>query len=593
MENNFKKKSRTKVLVKRIARIPIVVSILAIIAFFYDFGFEHQPDIKGFLISVYLISIFVGIVSLAVRYFFKGYRPRLKSSPFDFVLFLFLIFILLNQYGYFTNNLPGILNQKIWLYAAVFLVFIREFSALKVELRKAYLNPAQLFVLSFLTLIILGSFLLLLPKATVSGIGLIDALFTSTSAVCVTGLVVVDTGSSFTEFGHIIIALLIQLGGLGIMTFASYFSYFFKGGSSYENQLALRDITNAEKISDVFSILKKIIVLTFLIEGTGALLIFETLDSSVIPSVYDRVFFSGFHAISGFCNAGFSTLQNSFYEDAFQLNYPLHLIISFLIILGGLGFPIVFNLFRYLKLKVITAFLFLLRRKNTITTPRLININTRIVLITSLVLTVLGAVAFYILEYNNTLASHNQIGKVVTAFFGSVTTRTAGFNTVDTGALNLHTILIMMFLMWVGASPASTGGGIKTSTFAVAILNTISIARGKTRLELFNREIPNTSVERAYAIILLSIFVISISILLISFFDSDKGLLNISFECISAYATVGLSRGITADLSSASKLVLTLTMFIGRVSMLTLLIALFKRVSTEAYRLPSENILIN
>jgi potassium uptake TrkH family protein len=593
VENNFKKKSGAKVLIKRIARIPIVVSILAIIAFFYDFGFEHQYDIKVFLISVYLFSIFIGIVSLAVRYFFKDYRPRLKSSPFDFVLFLFLIFILLNQYGYFTNNLPGILNHKIWLYAAVFLVFIREFSALKVELRKAYLNPAQLFVLSFLTLIILGSFLLLLPKATVSGIGLIDALFTSTSAVCVTGLVVVDTGSSFTEFGHIIIALLIQLGGLGIMTFASYFSYFFKGGSSYENQLALRDITNAEKISDVFSILKKIIVLTFLIEGTGAVLIFETLDSSVIPSVYDRVFFSGFHAISGFCNAGFSTLQNSFYEDAFQLNYPLHLIISFLIILGGLGFPIVFNLFRYLKLKVITAFLFLLRRKNTITTPRLININTRIVLITSLVLTVLGAVAFYILEYNNTLASHNQIGKVVTAFFGSVTTRTAGFNTVDTGALNLHTILIMMFLMWVGASPASTGGGIKTSTFAVAILNTISIARGKTRLELFNREIPNSSVERAYAIILLSIFVISISILLISFFDSDKGLLNISFECISAYATVGLSRGITADLSSASKLVLTFTMFIGRVSMLTLLIALFKRVSTEAYRLPSENILIN
>lgn len=593
MENNFKKKSGAKVLIKRIARIPIVVSILAIIAFFYDFGFEHQYDIKVFLISVYLFSIFIGIVSLAVRYFFKDYRPRLKSSPFDFVLFLFLIFILLNQYGYFTNNLPGILNHKIWLYAAVFLVFIREFSALKVELRKAYLNPAQLFVLSFLTLIILGSFLLLLPKATVSGIGLIDALFTSTSAVCVTGLVVVDTGSSFTEFGQIVIALLIQLGGLGIMTFASYFSYFFKGGSSYENQLALRDITNAEKISDVFSILKKIILLTFLIEGTGAVLIFQTLDSSVIPSVYDRVFFSGFHAISGFCNAGFSTLQNSFYEEAFQLNYPLHLIISFLIILGGLGFPIVFNLFRYLKLKVISAFLFLLRRKNTITTPRLININTRIVLITSFVLTVLGAVAFYILEYNNTLANHNQIGKIITAFFGSVTTRTAGFNTVDTGALNLHTILIIMFLMWVGASPASTGGGIKTSTFAVAILNTISIARGKTRLELFNREIPNSSVERAYAIILLSIFVISISILLISFFDSDKGLLNISFECISAYATVGLSRGITADLSSASKLVLILTMFIGRVSMLTLLIALFKRVSTEAYRLPTENILIN
>lgn len=591
--SNFKKKAKTKVLLKRIAKIPITISILAIIAFLYDYGFEHQPEIKIFLKSVYSTSIFIGIISIAVRYFFKDYRPRLKSSPFDFVLFLFLTFIFLNQQGYFTNDLPGILNHRIWLYSAVFLVFIREFSAIRVELRKAFLNPAQLFVLSFLSLIIIGSFLLLLPKATVDEISLIDALFTSTSAVCVTGLAVVDTGSSFTVFGQIIIALLIQVGGLGIMTFASYFSYFFKGGSSYENQLALRDITNAEKISEVFSILKKIILLTFLIEAIGAVLIFRTLDISVIPSVYDRVFFSGFHAISGFCNAGFSTLQNSFYEEAYQLNYPLHLIVSFLIILGGLGFPIVFNLFKYLKSKAYSAFLFLLRRKNTITTPRLINVNTRIVLITSLLLTVLGTIAFYMLEYNNTLANHNQIGKVVTAFFGSVTTRTAGFNTVDTGALNLQTVLIVMFLMWVGASPASTGGGIKTSTFAVAILNTISIARGRTRLELYNREIPDSSVQRAYAIIMLSIFVIATSILLISFFDADKGLLNITFESISAYATVGLSMGITADLSSASKLVLIFTMFIGRVSMLTLLIAIYKRVSSEAYRLPTENILIN
>jgi Trk-type K+ transport system membrane component len=220
-------------------------------------------------------------------------------------------------------------------------------------------------------------------------------------------------------------------------------------------------------------------------------------------------------------------------------------------------------------------------------------VNTRIVLITSLLLTVFGAIAFFILEYYNTLADHSYFGKVVTAFFGSVTTRTAGFNTVDTGALNLHTILIVMFLMWVGASPASTGGGIKTSTLAVAILNTLSIVKGRNRLELFNREIPRSSVERAYAIIVLSIFVITISVVLISFFDSNIGLLNITFECISAYSTVGLSRGITSDLSIASKLVLIFTMFIGRVSMLTLLIALYKRVSSGIYRLPTENILIN
>lgn len=593
MRYRFKKKERLIALKKRIARIPLIVSILAIVAFLYDFGFEHEPYIKSFLHTVYLSSIFVGIISIAARYFFKDYRPRLKSAPFDFLLILFLSFFLLKQFGYFFYESISILNHRIWIYFAIFLVFLREFSAIRFSFKKAHLNPAQLFVLSFLIIIILGSFLLLLPRATVTKFSLIDALFTSTSAVCVTGLVVVDTGSFFTEFGQLIIASLIQVGGLGIMTFASYFSYFFKGGSSYENQLALRDITNAEKVSEVFSVLKKIILITFLIEGIGAVLIFKTLDSSIIPSLYDRVFFSGFHAISGFCNAGFSTLPNSFYETAFQFNYPLHLIVAFLIIIGGIGFPIVFNLFKYLNSKILATFQSLLRHKKVITTPRLINVNTRIVLFTSFLLTVFGTITFFILEYDNTLANHNYYGKVVTAFFGSVTTRTAGFNTVDTGALNLHTILIVMFLMWVGASPASTGGGIKTSTFAVAILNTLRIVKGKSRLEIFNREIPNFAVERAYAIILLSFLVIITSIFMVSLFDSDKGLLNISFECISAYSTVGLSRGITSDLSPASKLILILTMFIGRVSMLTLLIALFKKVSNEVYRFPTENILIN
>lgn len=593
MRNDIKKRERTKKLIKRIARIPITISIIAIVAFLYNFGFEHAPNIKNFLNTVYLSSVFVGIISIAARYFFKDYRPRLKSAPLDFLLFLFLVFLFLKQVGYYSYESLTILNLNIWIYSAIFLVFIREVSALRVEFRKAYLNPAQLFVLSFLIIIILGSFLLLLPKATVTKISLTDAIFTSTSAVCVTGLTVVDTGSFFTQFGQIIIALLIQVGGLGIMTFASYFSYFFKGGSSYESQLALRDITNAEKISEVFSVLKKIILITFLIEGIGALLIFKTLDSSVIPSLFDRIFFSGFHAISGFCNAGFSTLPSSFYDSAFQFNYPLHLIISFLFIIGGLGFPIVFNLFKFIKSKVLNLLISIFRRKNSETSPRLINVNTRIVLVTSLILTVLGTIAFFILEFNNTLSSHSFLGKIVTAFFGSVTTRTAGFNTVDTGALNLHTILIVMFLMWVGASPASTGGGIKTSTLAVAILNTFNIARGKTRLELYNREIPKISIERAYAIIMLSIFVITISILLVSFFDTSKGLLDISFECVSAYSTVGLSRGITSELSTVSKLVLIVTMFVGRVSMLTLLIAIYKRVSSEDYRLPTENILIN
>ena len=339
--------------------------------------------------------------------------------------------------------------------------------------------------------------------------------------------------------------------------------------------------------------MRRIILITFLIEGLGALFIFRSIDSTVIPFLNQRVFFSIFHSVSGFCNAGFSTLQNSLYQGPYQFNYPMHLIIASLIILGGLGFPIVFNLLKFIKAKVVFYLHGFYKKKQQQYIPRLININTRIVLITTLVLIVGGTLLFYLFEYNNTLSEHSFTGKIVTAFFGAVTTRTAGFNTVDTAVLSIPTVLVVVFLMWVGASPGSTGGGIKTSSLAIALLNIANVARGKSRFEVYNREISSTTVNKAFALIVLSIIVISIAILSISIFEPDKSLLNISFECVSAYSTVGLSRGITADLSFASKLILIFTMFLGRVSTLTILIAIIKKRRSEIYRYPSESILIN
>jgi Trk-type K+ transport system membrane component len=198
-----------------------------------------------------------------------------------------------------------------------------------------------------------------------------------------------------------------------------------------------------------------------------------------------------------------------------------------------------------------------------------------------------------VFEYNNTLEEHSFAGKIATAFFGSVTTRTAGFNTIDTAVLSIPTVLIVIFLMWVGASPGSTGGGIKTSSLAIALLNIVNVARGKSRFEVYNREISSTTVNKAFALIVLSIIVISIAILSISIFEPNKSLLDISFECVSAYSTVGLSRGITADLNFGSKLILIITMFLGRVSTLTILIAIIKKAGPETYQYPSESILIN
>lgn len=566
--------------------IPFWLGLIAVFTAIYDLGFDNTQKVQNELLWIYDVAIIVGIASLLIRYFADTQRNRRIVRLFDLISLVFLSVLLVHIIGWI--RLP-VFHRRLWTYMAVLLVFIREFSSLEIRIKRTFINPAQLFIASFFLMVSAGAALLMLPKATHDGISLIDALFTSTSAVCVTGLIVVDTGTYFTDFGLLIILFLIQIGGLGIMTFASYFSYFFKGGSTYENQLMLHDMTNTEKIGEVFSTLKKIILLTLGIEATGAVLIFTTLDPKLFSALGDRIFFSVFHSVSSFCNAGFSTLGNSLYEETYRFNYPLHLIIALLFILGGIGFPIAFNFMSYIKHLLIRR----LSSGKERYKPWVINLNTRIVLITTGILLIGGTILFYIFEYDNTLAEHNGFGKVVTAFFGAATPRTAGFNSVDLTKLHFSTIMVTFLFMWIGASPASTGGGIKTSTIAIATLNFLSIARGKSRVEVFRREVSDISIRRAFAIISLSLIVIGFSIFLIATFDSGKDLLSIAFESFSAYSTVGISLGITPQLNPAGKVIIILTMFIGRVSMLSILVALFRKVKSTKYKYPTEEILIN
>lgn len=455
------------------------------------------------------------------------------------------------------------------------------------------LNPARLFVLSFLGLILIGTILLLLPISTTGSISLVDALFTTTSAVCVTGLVALDTSKDFTLFGQTVIMIMIQAGGLGILTFASYFSYFFKGGSSYEDQLRMGNISNIEKIDEIFKTLKRILIITVGIEAVGALFIFTSLSSSLIPGLGDRVYFSVFHSISAFCNAGFSTLPHGIIENGYVDNYGFQLSLIFLFVLGGLGFPIVINLLKYLKHLIRRTFLQVFNHKKDVYKPWVMKLGSKINLITTFSLIVIGTILIFINEYNNILSSHQGFGKFVTALFTATTPRTAGFNSIDFNQLHLSSLIIVIILMWIGASPASTGGGIKTSTFAISVLNFISLAKGRKNIEVYSREVSETSIRRAFAVMTLSIVVLAIGSILISYFDEGLRLLDIIFESVSAYSTVGLSLGITPELSSASKLVLIILMFIGRVSTLTLLIAFFKQVRMSNYTYPSEEILIN
>jgi trk system potassium uptake protein TrkH len=573
-----------------IIRVAFVLSVLSMFVLAIDFGFNQSIFDQKIINIFYVVVMLMGIISTTIRYFRPGFKMRAKILTFDSISVVITLIILYHHF-FALDGFQNLVFQDYWIEIALILTFVRELAELRINYKRAIINPAQLFIFSFLIIILIGAFLLMLPNATHDDLSFLDAFFTSTSAVCVTGLIVVDTATYFTEFGQIIILILIQIGGLGILTFASYFSYFFKGGSSYENQLFISDMTNSQKIGEVFSTLKRILLLTFTIEIIGAIFIYINLDQKLFTSFIERVGFSIFHSISAFCNAGFSTLSNGLYETGYQFNYSLQLVIILLFILGGLGFPIMVNIMKYIKHLFIRILNLSTNKANY--KPWVLNLNSRITLITTGLLIVVGTFLFYFSEYNNSLAEHHGFGKFVTALFGATTPRTAGFNTIDMGTLSISTLLIIIFLMWVGASPASTGGGIKTSTLAIATMNFISLAKGKNRIEVYRREIAIISIQRAFAIIFLSLIVIGMGIFFIALLDPDKKLIDIVFECFSAYSTVGLSIGITADLSEGSKMILILMMLIGRVSTLSILIAFVKKEKHKNYRYPTEEITIN
>jgi len=571
---------------------PLLFSGLAILTLIFDVGFSQNEKILSIINHSYFVLLFGIIITIPIKYIadFKSFQ-KLRIWIIELVLWGFYNYLLVSiPFSELTN---GSVNPKIWLSIAFSVSLIREISAVKVNWRYKHATPATIFISSFALLILAGTLLLMLPRATHDGIHFIDALFTSTSAVCVTGLIVVDTGSYFTVFGQSIILVLIQLGGIGIMTFTSFFAFFFLGGSSYQNLILLGNLTSENKISEVIGTLKKILFFSFLVEAIGFALIFINISATSVMNRPDALFFSAFHSISAFCNAGFSTLSNSFYDINYRFNYSLHSTIVLLFIIGGLGFPVIINIYRWMKLVVINRILRLNKRREVIHQAHVFTLNTKLVLYTTLILLITGTVIFYALEYNNTLAEHKGPGKIITAFFGAATPRTAGFNTVDTNIISIPTLMFVVLLMWIGASPASTGGGIKTSTFALAVLNIINLAKGKNKVELNRRQIPETSLRRSFAFIFLSLLIIGFVIFLLFKTEPDKKATDIIFEVFSAFGTVGLSRGITGDLSGVGKIIITLTMFVGRVGALTFLSSIIKKSAEKSLEYPSEGILIN
>jgi trk system potassium uptake protein TrkH len=516
-------------------------------------------------------------------------RSSIASRIGEAVLFLYFVAVIVADSHYFSGALGTEIVKPEWIFLGIFSIFIIEVSKRALFFDQFYFNPTLLFVLSFLTLILTGTALLLLPKSAVHQLSFVDALFISTSAVCITGLAVVDIATEFTPFGQTVLLILVQIGGLGIMTFTGFFGYFFSGGFSYKNQLMFTELIGENKVSSVISTLSKIILVTFFFELSGAVLIYLSLDSDHFSTQGEQIYFTVFHAVMAFCNAGFSILPEGLHHQSVRFNYSLQLSVILLYTMGGLGFGIIFNTYEFIK-RWLSNFYHKIRfGRPFLHRARVIAFNSRIIAHTSFFLVVVGFISVFILEFNHTLAGHDSyFGKITTALFIGTSPRSAGFNTVNMNQLAFPTVMLIFLLMWIGAAPGSTGGGVKVTTFALATLNIVSLARGKDRIEVFGRKVSDDSVSRALAIISLSLIFLGASVFMLSVTDPDKKLLALAFETFSAYSTTGLSLGITPELSSAGRLVIILTMFVGRVGSLTLLVALVRKAKPQKYQLPGE-----
>jgi trk system potassium uptake protein TrkH len=434
--------------------------------------------------------------------------------------------------------------------------------------RHFMLKPAQIILLGYIVVILLGSFLLLLPGMVTPGnhLTFIDAVFTSTSAICVTGLIVVDTATYFSLWGQIIILILIQCGGLGYMTLTTLIAITLGRRIEYRDRLALKETFSLETPGGVVRFTLNVLKYTFTIEGIGVLLLFI---GFIKKHPFPRALFAAiFHGISAFCNAGFSVFSNSL-EDYIQ-NPLVCLTVCFLVILGGIGFMVI---------------------KEIINKHRTLSLHSKVAIRVTLLLLLAGTILILLFEWENpnTLGSLTLTRKVLASFFQSVTPRTAGFNTIRIGSMRFISLFLIMFLMFIGASPGGTGGGIKTTTFAILLGVVKGVAQEKNRVEFFHRRIPSELIYRAIAQTILPFLLVFMVTMIIMSYQPENPV-RILFEVVSAFGTVGLSTGITASLFTLSKFLLIVMMYYGKVGLLGLAIYPVNREEKECLLYPEEGV---
>lgn len=590
-----------RLLFRLMAVVTYLASILLILGVVYEHGFslsakevEKLHLLYNSVWIVFLIDVTLRIL-LEYRHTKKNFRKLAWILSWLLYLTLLPVFFHRPEESGVILHFWEFLNSFFYRTGLLLLFSLLNLSNGLVRLLGRRTNPSLILAVSFLFIILVGAGLLMLPRCTYDGISWVDSLFVSTSAVCVTGLTPVDVSTTFTPAGLIIIILLIQIGGLGVMTLTSFFAMFFMGNTTLYNQLVVRDMVSSNSLGSLLSTLLYILGFTLVIESIGMVSIWFSIHGTLGMDLQDELAFSAFHAISAFCNAGFSTLSGNLGNPMVMTHHNwLYISVSFLIILGGIGFPILVNfkgivVYHFRRIwKMIRT-----RRRQRHQIRHLFNLNTKIVLITTFLLLLVGTLSIAFFEWNNTFAGMPLADKWTQAFFNATCPRTAGFSSVDLGALTVQSVMIYLLLMWIGGAAQSTAGGVKVNAFAIAFLNLIAVLRGKERLEVFGRELSHDSIRRSNAAVVVSLAILFVFVFVLSVLEPGMSIMTLTFECVSALSTVGSSLNATPLLCDESKLLVSLLMFIGRVGFITLILGMVKQHQKTKYRYPSDNIIIN
>lgn len=455
-------------------------------------------------------------------------------------------------------------------------------------------NPSVILGFSFLFFIMIGSFLLMMPKCVNVPISYVDSLFVSTSAVCITGLTPVDVSIVFTPLGLLVLALLVQIGGLGVLTFTSLFAMFFSGNSSIYSQLMVRDMVYTRTMNNLLPTLLYILFFTLTIEAIGTVLIFLCIHNTLNMPLNDELIFAGFHSLTAFMNAGFSNIEGGLSNPALLYsNQSIYIVASVLILAGGIGFPILVNMKSVVGSYLRRMWDFLRGHARRHYPTHLYDVNTKVVLWSTLIIFVASSLLFFVFEQNHSLKGMSLYEKIVQSVFNSFVPRSSGFASVPpTHFLNI-TLIMMVVLMWIGGASQSTAGGVKINTVAAVYFNLKSIITGRKEVTAFNRRISIYSIRRANAVIILSIATFVLYAMLLVGFEPQLPVKDLLYETASAIFTVGSSLGVTDKLSDISKIVLCTAMFIGRVGLLSLLMGISYNARTVQPKYPSGDIIIN